>query len=163
VEAEMLRLSKLTDYGTVVLAHMAARPTEVHAANELAASTHLALPTVSKLLKLFAKAGLVDSYRGAHGGYRLVREPDRITAVQIIDAVEGPVGITECSVSDGLCSLEPVCAIGHNWQRISLSIREALKTVTLAELAGPIPAGTPRFEPAGARPTMTKQDLHYGD
>lgn len=134
----MLRLSKLTDYGTVVLAHMARHPQTMHTAADIAERTHLAAPTVSKLLKLFAKGGLVHSYRGARGGYRLTRKPEEITAVQIIDAVEGPVAITECSMSDGHCNLEPVCAIGHNWQRISLSIRDALKTVSLAELAGPM-------------------------
>ncbi|HET7370096.1 MAG TPA: SUF system Fe-S cluster assembly regulator [Gammaproteobacteria bacterium] len=148
----MLRLSKLTDYGTVVLAHMAVQPKSVHTASDLAARTHLALPTVSKLLKLFAKGGLVESFRGAQGGYKLARKPQDITAVQIIDAVEGPVGITECSVRDGLCSLEPVCAIGHNWQRISLSIREALKTVTLAELSGPMPPHSPALKVTGGRP-----------
>lgn len=153
----MLRLSKLTDYGTVVLAHMAVQPRTVHTASDLARHTHLAPPTVSKLLKLFAKGGLVHSYRGARGGYKLAREPGEITAVQIIDAVEGPVGITECSVRDGLCRLESVCAIGHNWQRISLGIREALKTISLAELAGPMPAGAPRFDIAETRPTMTNR------
>lgn len=141
----MLRLSKLTDYGTVVLADMAAHPKPVHTANESAAHTHLSLPTVSKLLKLFAKSGLVHSYRGAHGGYRLAYEPDDINAAQIIDAVEGPVGITECSVGDGLCSLESVCAIGQNWQRISQGIREALRTVSLAELSAPFPPQSPRI------------------
>jgi FeS assembly SUF system regulator len=153
----MLRLSKLTDYGTVVLAHMALRPDTVHTANDLAERTHLAQPTVSKLLKLFAKGGLVSSFRGAHGGYRLARKPEAITAVQIIDAVEGPVAITECSAHDGLCTLEPVCAIGHNWQRISLAIRDALKTVTLAQLAGPLPPGPARLDLAGARSRSTSR------
>jgi FeS assembly SUF system regulator len=153
----MLRLSKLTDYGTVVLAHMAARPDTVHTASELAERTHLARPTVSKLLKLFAKGGLVSSFRGAHGGYRLAREPEAITAVQIIDAVEGPVAITECSAHDGLCTLEPVCAIGHNWQRISLAIRDALKTVTLAQLAGPLPPGRQKLDLSSARPRSTSR------
>ncbi|HET8551556.1 MAG TPA: SUF system Fe-S cluster assembly regulator [Gammaproteobacteria bacterium] len=153
----MLRLSKLTDYGTVVLAHMAAQPKVMHTASDLAARTHLALPTVSKLLKLFARGGLVHSYRGAQGGYKLARKPEEITAVQIIDAVEGPVAITECSVRDGLCNLEPVCAIGHNWQRISLSIREALKTVTLAELAGPMPTRSPQIKFAAVPRRATTQ------
>ena len=153
----MLRLSKLTDYGTVVLAHMAHHPEAVHTATDIAERTRLALPTVSKLLKLFARAKLVRSYRGAHGGYVLARRPEQITAVQIIDAVEGPVAITECSRDGGLCSIEAVCTIGHNWQRISLSIRAALKTVSLAQLAGPMTA--PRVELSDAPP----QPLRFMD
>lgn len=149
----MLRLSKLTDYGTVVLAQMAQSPGGRHTATDIAECTHLALPTVSKLLKLFVKGGLVKSYRGAHGGYKLTRAPDKITAVQIIDAIEGRVAITECSAGDGLCNLESVCAIGHNWQRISLTIRDALKTVSLAQLAGPPGPRQPqvKFAPAPRR------------
>jgi FeS assembly SUF system regulator len=142
----MLRLSKLTDYGTVVLAYMAGDPVAVYASAEVAAATRLAVPTVSKLLKCFTRAGLVTSQRGARGGYSLARQPEEITAVQIIDAVEGPVAITQCSLSHNRCGIEPVCGVGHNWQRISLAIREALKTVTLAQLARPAASLLPRMD-----------------
>ncbi|MGH8377332.1 MAG: SUF system Fe-S cluster assembly regulator [Gammaproteobacteria bacterium] len=133
----MLRLSKLTDYGTVVLAHMAHQPAAVYTAAGVATATRVALPTVSKLLKCFARAGLVTSYRGARGGYTLAYPPEQITAVQIIDAVEGPVAITQCSLDHTHCGIESVCGVGHNWQRISLAIHDALKTITLAQLARP--------------------------
>ena len=134
----MLRLSKLTDYGTVVLAQIARDPARLHTAAELATALHLAVPTVSKLLKQFARAGLLSSHRGARGGYTLARPAEDITAVQIIDALEGPVAITQCSMSHSRCGIESVCGIGHNWQRISLAIRDALRTVTLAQLARPV-------------------------
>lgn len=141
----MLRLSKLTDYGTVVLAGMAREPQRLHTAAELAAGLHLAVPTVSKLLKQFAKAGLVSSQRGARGGYALARPAEEISAVAIIDAIEGPVAITQCSMGHSRCGIEAVCGIGHNWQRISLAIREALRGVTLAQLARPV-ALPPRLD-----------------
>ena len=141
----MLRLSKLTDYGTVVLAEMARQPARRHSAAELASALHLAAPTVSKLLKQFARGGLVKSQRGAKGGYSLARPPEEITAVQIIDAIEGPVAITQCSMSHSRCGIEAVCGVGHNWQRISLAIRDALRGVTLAQLARPV-ALPPRLD-----------------
>ncbi|HEV2321461.1 MAG TPA: SUF system Fe-S cluster assembly regulator [Gammaproteobacteria bacterium] len=141
----MLRLSKLTDYGTVVLAQIARDPARLHTAAELATALHLAAPTVSKLLKQFARAGLLNSHRGARGGYTLARPAEDITAVQIIDALEGPVAITQCSMSHSRCGIESVCGIGHNWQRISLAIRDALRTVTLAQLARPV-ALPPRLD-----------------
>jgi FeS assembly SUF system regulator len=141
----MLRLSKLTDYGTVVLSEMARDTGRLHTVAELATALHLAAPTVSKLLKLFARSGLVNSQRGARGGYALARKPEEITAVQIIDAIEGPVAITQCSMSHSRCGIEAVCGIGHNWQRISLAIRDALRGVTLAQLARPV-AAPPRLD-----------------
>ena len=153
----MLRLSKLTDYGTVVLAFMAGEPDAVHAAADVAAATRVALPTVSKLLKVFARAGLVTSFRGAHGGYSLARPADSITAVEIIDAIEGPVAITQCSLDHSHCGIESVCGVGHNWQRISLVIREALKTVTLAQLARPAISELARVDMNTLRGTLRRR------
>jgi FeS assembly SUF system regulator len=130
----MLRMSKLTDYGTLVLSELAARGHEPSSAGVVAGKTHLALPTVSKLLKALTRSGLVVSTRGAQGGYALARAPERITAAEIIDALEGPVAITECSAQAGSCELEAYCHVGNSWQRINLSIREALQQVTLADL-----------------------------
>jgi FeS assembly SUF system regulator len=141
----MLRLSKLTDYGTVVLAEMTREPNRLYSAAELAVTLHLAAPTVAKLLKQFTRGGLIKSQRGAKGGYSLARPAEEITAVQIIDAIEGPVAITQCSMSHSRCGIESVCGIGHNWQRISLAIRGALSGVTLAQLARPVSAA-PRMD-----------------
>ena len=94
----MLRISKLTDYATVILAEPRRRqPRELQTAAEVAERTRLGLPTVSKLLKSLQRAGLVASARGAHGGYQLARPAGAISAAEIIDALEGPVAITECS------------------------------------------------------------------
>lgn len=130
----MLRMSKLTDYGTLVLSQLAANGTEPSSAGVVAGKTRIALPTVSKLLKALTRSGLVVSTRGALGGYALARAPEDITAAEIIDALEGPVAITECSANDGACDLEAWCRVGHAWQRINLGIREALEHVTLADL-----------------------------
>jgi FeS assembly SUF system regulator len=137
----MLRMSKLTDYGTLVLAQLAAEQ-GLASAGQVADATHLAQPTVSKLLKSLARAGLVVSGRGVHGGYALARAAEEITAAEIIDALEGPVAITECSSINGACDLEAYCRVGRAWQRINLQIRKALQQVSLADLqlrADPLP------------------------
>ena len=131
----MLRISKLTDYGTVVLAELAGTSREnVVSATELAATTGIGVPTVSKLLKLLGRAGVVSSTRGAGGGYRLARPAEAISAADIIDALEGPLSITECSAEDSNCDYEDVCNVGGAWQRINKAIRSALEDVTLADL-----------------------------
>lgn len=146
----MLRISRLTDYGTVLLAHLAAHQAGVRSAADVAQATSIAPPTVSKLLKSLARAGLVTSTRGANGGYRLSRPPQDISAADIIDALEGPVSITECSASDGECEHEGVCSVGDAWQRINVAILRALNDVSLHDLVranGPVPtfrfAGVP--------------------
>lgn len=130
----MLRMSRLTDYGTVVLAHLASNDSTCVSAAEVAQVSGIALPTVSKLLKSLAKAELVRSTRGAHGGYRLARQPQKISAVEVIDALEGPVSITECSSSNSHCDYEHNCNVGNAWQRINIAIRRALDDISLADL-----------------------------
>jgi len=130
----MLRMSKLTDYGTMVLAQLAANSPHLCTAGQVAGATHIGRATVSKLLKSLNKSGLVISERGPLGGYALARPAGLITAAEIIDALEGPVAITECSASHGACGLEPFCRVGNAWQRINTGIRSALEKVTLADL-----------------------------
>jgi FeS assembly SUF system regulator len=132
----VLRISKLTDYATVILADLSAEPEKLHTAAEVAARTRLAAPTVSKLLKSLQRAGLVASARGAHGGYHLTRPPNEISAAAIIDALEGPVAITECSGEHSHCGIEHMCRVGHAWQRVNRAIRRALYDISLAQLAG---------------------------
>jgi FeS assembly SUF system regulator len=130
----MLRMSKLTDYGTMVLAQLAASDSGWTTAHQVAAATHLAQPTVSKLLKALVHARLVVSTRGVQGGYALARAAASISAAEILDALEGPVAITECSSGKGECDLESFCRVGSAWQRINVGIRRALEGVSLADL-----------------------------
>ena len=132
----MLRMGKLTDYATVVLASLAQEPARHRAAAELAERTRLSRPTVSKVLKGLQRAGMVISSRGAQGGYRLARPPEQITAAQILDVFEGPIAITECSSASSQCGIERQCRVGSAWQRINAAIRRALDDVTLHQLAG---------------------------
>jgi FeS assembly SUF system regulator len=132
----MLRISKLTDYGTVILAALATQPNKRLTATEVAERTHLALPTVSKLLKTLQRGGLVVSVRGSHGGYQLARAPQEISAAAILDAIEGPIALTECSTDHSTCCIATTCRVGHAWQRVNAAIRRALNDVTLAQLAG---------------------------
>jgi FeS assembly SUF system regulator len=133
----MLRVSKLTDYATAVMACLVEAGDEVQSAQALAERARLALPTVSKVLKQLAQAGLVVSERGIHGGYRLARPAARITVADIVVALEGPIGMTECSVHAGACGHESHCGVRVNWQHISKAVVAALEGVTLADMVKP--------------------------
>ncbi|PZP56430.1 MAG: SUF system Fe-S cluster assembly regulator [Azospira oryzae] len=133
----MIRMSKLTDYGTLVMTYLARHSAGVHNAAEIAAATQISLPTVSKILKILAKESLLVSHRGIKGGYSLARAPESITLMEIIDAIEGPIGLTECSSSPGLCEQETSCSVRVNWMKINSAVRQALTGVTLADMAQP--------------------------
>ena len=135
----MLRVSKLSDYATVLLGLLADAPERVRPATDLADAAHLELPTVSKALKLLAAADLVVSQRGAAGGYRLARSPAAISVAQIVEAIDGPIGMTECSVQEGQCSHETHCGVRGPWLRISQVVVGALRNMTLAEMIGAVP------------------------
>jgi FeS assembly SUF system regulator len=132
----MLRIGKLTDYATLILATLATDRTRLLTAGTLSERTHIAAPTVAKLLKQMHRTGLVNSTRGTHGGYQLARDPEQISAAAILDALEGPFALTECSAGSGQCGIEHTCSVGRTWQRISVAIRRSLNEVTLAQLAG---------------------------
>ena len=130
----MLRITKLTDYATVVLTALADAPIRVHSAAELAERAHLELPTVSKVLKPLAHAGLVTPFRGAAGGYRLARPATQISLIEIVEAIEGRVGMTECSGEHSSCEHEPHCGVQNHWRRINDVISDTLRGVSLAEM-----------------------------
>jgi FeS assembly SUF system regulator len=132
----LLRISKLTDYATVILATLATDSARQRTGAEIARSIHLPATTVSKLLKQLHGAGLVASTRGLHGGYRLARPARQISAAAILDALEGPLALTECSTGHSQCDLQANCSVGGSWQRINHAIRQSLDEITLAELAG---------------------------
>jgi FeS assembly SUF system regulator len=145
----MLRVTKLTDYATVVLTVLASEPDTVLSAAGLAERAGLEMPTVAKVLKPLAQAGLVEGFRGATGGYRLARRADEVNLVDIVEAMEGPLGMTECSVHAGACGIESSCGVRANWRRINDVVADALRGVTLADMLAPVaPARGARPIPA---------------
>lgn len=135
----------MTDYGILAMVELA-RDGGILSAQRLSDRIHVETPTVSKVLKLLAQAGLVTSSRGANGGYRVARSAGEINVAEVIAAIEGPIAMTECSVEQGLCSVEHSCSMRSNWQRISLALADALTKVSLAEMSMPM-----RFGPAALR------------
>jgi FeS assembly SUF system regulator len=144
----MFRISKLADYGVSLLAALAADlGGEPHTARGLACRVGLPLPTVSKILKALSRQGLLVSHRGVRGGYVLARPPGEITVAEIIRALEGPIGMTECAASgSGSCAKEPSCGVRANWRLISDAFSGALDTITLAEMTRPAPGFERRIE-----------------
>lgn len=132
----MLRIGKLTDYALVVLAHLARRSHVcVHPASDIAAETGVPLPTVAKVLKVLARDGLVVSSRGARGGYSLGRDPALISVVEVVEAMEGPIGLTDCAHASGACADQASCDLSGHWPRINEAVRDALLGVSVLDLS----------------------------
>lgn len=137
----MIRLSRLTDYGIVLMATLAQHGEQgPHNARELAAEVGLPDPVVSKLLKTLAREGLLVSHRGAKGGYDLARPAGEISVPEMIEALEGPIRLTECAQHPGLCAQEASCQVREPWQRINAAVHDALAGISLADLVSPLPA-----------------------
>jgi FeS assembly SUF system regulator len=148
----MVILSKLADYGVIIATHLAAHPERQMTAAVLAQETTLPRATVAKILKILAHAGIVAGARGAAGGYRLVRDAGAISVVQVVSAIDGSMGVTQCTIHDD-CKRSAFCSTRPHWHRINLAVSAALGAITLAEMANPF--GVPPSRPAAPQPTAT--------
>jgi len=134
----MLRVTKLTDYGIVVMTFLAASAADSLAARDIANAAKLPLPVVSKVLKMLARHSLLVSHRGVTGGYGLARDPREISIAAVIQALEGPIAITECSDRTGGCGRQARCSVKANWNLINRAVHSALEEITLAEMTRPM-------------------------
>jgi FeS assembly SUF system regulator len=139
----MLRLSRMTDYGIVLLAHLASqrgREPGTFApqnARDLAAQVDQPVPAGSKVLKQLARSGILDSHRGAKGGFTLTRRPEDLSVAELVAAIDGPVALTQCAIDPGACDHESTCAVRSPWQVINQVVENALSEVSLADLVSP--------------------------
>ena len=147
----MIILSKLADYGVIVASHLAAHPERQETAAAIAAATRLPPATVAKLLKALAHAGLLSATRGAAGGYRLARLPAAISVAQVVAAIDGDIGMTQCSVHAEDCDRTNYCPTRPHWAAINRAVGAALSAISLDEMIGPLafaPAIAAFAEPA---------------
>lgn len=130
----MIRIGKLTDYAMLIMSYMAKAPLSLMSATALAEALHLTAPTVSKILKMLADAGMVTSTRGAEGGYLLAKAAGDISVANVIAAMEGDIAMTECCESIGLCTIDSMCALRENWRKINSMIHAMLSKITILDM-----------------------------
>ncbi len=163
-ENHVIRLTKTTDYGILLLTTMAFHPEKRHTASDLATMSGLPQPMVAKVLKALARSGLLTSLRGANGGYRLATAPADISVADAVMAIEGPIAVTECTDShDGNCFVETDCRARGNWGRINNAIQSALASVSIADMAA---QETPQLVQLGGTPANAENasgDTHHAN
>jgi len=134
----MLRISRMADYGVVLATRLATLDgAALRSVSQLSSETGVPGPTVAKALKALGRDGLVDSVRGARGGYRLARPPASVSVAEVIAAIEGPIGVTECGIEEehADCDLTSRCDVRGNWQLINQAILSALEGISLEQMA----------------------------
>lgn len=131
-----MRLSHLADYAVVLMTAAARFPAgERLSATALADSTGVPLPTTQKLMGQLAGHGLLDSHRGAGGGFVLARPAGDISLADIVEAVEGPIAMSACSGGGYDCALDSRCRVKPHLGLVGNAVRGALGAVSLTELA----------------------------
>lgn len=132
-----MKISKMTDYGVLVLNHLADAGGVKQSTDDIAKALSLSVPTVRKVLKILVDQGLVQARRGAHGGYRLTRSPVQITLLSVVEAFEGTLHLTECSVSDTQCDITTSCSLADNWGGINQIVAHLLGAISLSDIRNP--------------------------
>lgn len=130
----MLRMGKLTDYGIVLMSYLAENTAVHHNTQTLADAVRVPLPTVRKVLKALSQHGLLNSERGARGGYSLSKAAREISIAEVITAIEGPIALTECVSVESHCEQEVHCVVQTNWERINSAVYHALDEVKLSDM-----------------------------
>jgi FeS assembly SUF system regulator len=150
----VLRIAKLTDYGIVVLAHLARTAHVcVQPAHDIAEATGIPLPTVQKVLKQLAAGELVVGVRGPRGGYQLARDPAEVSVAAVIAVMEGPLSLTDCALHhSGACAEEDHCAVAPHWVAINAAVAQALDAVTVLDVSRPAPPRAVTRGSAAPRP-----------
>lgn len=134
----MLRIGKLTDYALLIMGQFAKVPNSVLSANALAHQLHLSVPTVSKILKILSESNLINSVRGASGGYHLSKKPIDISVTDVIVAMEGKLAMTQCCDNTNTCVLDSTCAMRNNWRKINKVIQLLLDKLTILDMLKPL-------------------------
>jgi len=132
----MFKLSKKADYGLIAMKHLANHRQE-HAcsASEIAVEYGISATLMAKVLQKLARQGLVAAKHGSTGGYQLARQADKISALEVLTAIDGPVLITSCVTSHGNCDATERCSVKEPLQRVNESILNVLSMVTIAHLS----------------------------
>lgn len=136
----MLKLTKKADYGLIALRHLASIPTATASTKEIADTYHLPVPLLAKVLQRLTQTRILISIAGTNGGYRLARDASKISALEVVRAIDGPVILTHCFTDHGACDQSDNCTVREPLRRVHEAILDVLNRFTITDLAEPSPA-----------------------
>ena len=156
----MLKLNRLTDYAILVLGVLHSRQDVWLSSSQIADAAQLTQATAAKVIKALVAAGLVETHRGTRGGCQLARPVSQISIAEVVEAIEGPIALTACvDGAEEPCSVQQGCFMGGNWNRVNTALRDALLSVSLADLFDPaslfpVPASGQTAGPGSPKTTI---------
>ena len=157
----MLKLTKKADYGLIALKHLAVSSRSGTAsAKEIADAYGIPLPLLAKILQKLTKTGLLLSVSGSSGGYKLARRPEKISVLEVIHAINGPVILTTCFTDHGLCDQSQKCTVREPLRKVHEAIIDLLRRITIAEMAGEASLCDPDSGVKASFPAETLESLH---
>jgi Rrf2 family protein len=132
-----MQLSRRGDYGVRVILDLAHQPLGASIpAHEIANRQQIPSAFLGKIISQLAIAGLVDTRRGARGGVALARPAERITLLDVVEALEGRIMLNPCLIHAGACPLDETCPVHDTWAQAQSALKAVLAKTTFAELAG---------------------------
>jgi Rrf2 family iron-sulfur cluster assembly transcriptional regulator len=133
----MLHLTRKADYAIRGMVYLAMQPgRSLSSLGEIAADVDVSLTLLAKIFQQLGRHGLVSSSRGTSGGFLLGRAPEKITLLEIVEAVEGPIIMNRCLVDQGSCNRDGFCTVHPVWKEVQDKMKDILSHVTLKDLAG---------------------------
>jgi Rrf2 family protein len=133
----LLKLTKKADYGLIALRHLASTPGQTASTKDIADAYHLPVPLLAKVLQRLTQAKILTSVAGTNGGYKLAREASKISALEVVRAIDGPVILTHCFTEHGVCDQSDACTVREPLRRVHEAILELLNGFTITDLAEP--------------------------
>jgi Rrf2 family protein len=161
----MLKLTKKADYGLIALRHLASVPGATASTKDIADAYHLPVTLLAKVLQQLSRAGIVQSVAGTNGGYKLIRHPGTVSALEVVRAIDGPVILTNCFTEHGTCDQSDNCTVREPLRKVHEAILDVLNRFTITDLAesktmkltpAPVPLNQAPLNPA---PTSLHQEI----
>ena len=133
----MLKLTKKADYGLIALRHLAvgSNGRRSASAKDIAVAYRIPLPLLSKVLQKLARAGLLISEQGNHGGYKLASEAHSISALEVIRVTDGPIILTQCFTDHPGCNQTELCPVREPLRKVHEGILRLLQNITISDLS----------------------------
>ena len=133
----MMELTRKGEYAIRGIVFLATQPADqICLLSDIASAVDVPQTFLAKIFQQFSKIGLVRSYRGTGGGFVLGRPPDKITLLEVVEAVEGPITPNRCVTGEGVCDRSSACNVHPVWVSVQDQVRGILTKVTLKDLAG---------------------------
>jgi Rrf2 family nitric oxide-sensitive transcriptional repressor len=127
-------VTRKTDYAVRCVLYLAQDEDQISNVTEVSRNMHIPKTFLAKIFQKLVKAGIVESIRGMNGGFRLAKKPVDISLLDVMTAIQGPVGINVCAVNSKKCSKSSTCSVHPVWVELRKEVNQRLQEQTIGYL-----------------------------